>query len=415
MRLARLGGFPNTILHSAVANKDDTLQPPHINKLKGFCGDACSNMGRGGRLVSRPSSSPGSFASSSRVAPPLAPAASPWRLVGMRVPLVRSLLGVRSHRTRVAPPSPPKRGCVQCGAATAAASLPAVSVVATATAVPVPASRWTSSPGPSFTRIKPQAREAPRASCSACRMPPTRPPLLQACMPRTIRTLDTLTYTQDILDTRDTVTSSNSRRNRWQERGCLRRQSSTTAAVAVADYIKHLAELSLSAGLNLHISQYTRAQGLQSAAKCLHDGITLNKCHYLNHFAVLGIGRAHFEKQPPSNLRKSNFFHFVVALYDRAGQPIEVERTAFIGFIEKDQEVEGQKTNNGIQYRLQLLYANGIRQEQDIFVRLIDSVTKQWSRAEPLSLPESQVSVVAAAADKLDLLFRCLCRCNLNC
>lgn len=73
----------------------------------------------------------------------------------------------------------------------------------------------------------------------------------------------------------------------------------------------------------------------------------------------IGIGRAHFEKQPPSNLRKSNFFHFVIALYDRAGQPIEIERTAFIGFIEKDQEFEGQKTNNGIQYRLQLLYSNG--------------------------------------------------------
>ncbi|CAL8093513.1 unnamed protein product [Orchesella dallaii] len=91
----------------------------------------------------------------------------------------------------------------------------------------------------------------------------------------------------------------------------------------------------------------------------------------------IGIGRAHFEKQPPSNLRKSNFFHFVIALYDRAGQPIEIERTVFIGFIEKDQEADGQKTNNGIQYRLQLLYANGLRQEQDIYVRLIDSVTKQ--------------------------------------
>ncbi|XP_026471979.1 transcription factor collier [Ctenocephalides felis] len=91
----------------------------------------------------------------------------------------------------------------------------------------------------------------------------------------------------------------------------------------------------------------------------------------------VGIGRAHFEKQPPSNLRKSNFFHFVVALYDRAGQPVEIERTAFIGFIEKDQESDSQKTNNGIQYRLQLLYANGVRQEQDIYVRLIDSVTKQ--------------------------------------
>ncbi|KAM7343294.1 EBF transcription factor knot isoform 1-T1 [Cochliomyia hominivorax] len=91
----------------------------------------------------------------------------------------------------------------------------------------------------------------------------------------------------------------------------------------------------------------------------------------------LGIGRAHFEKQPPSNLRKSNFFHFVIALYDRAGQPIEIERTAFIGFIEKESEADTTKTNNGIQYRLQLLYANGARQEQDIFVRLIDSVTKQ--------------------------------------
>ncbi|VEN54238.1 unnamed protein product, partial [Callosobruchus maculatus] len=84
------------------------------------------------------------------------------------------------------------------------------------------------------------------------------------------------------------------------------------------------------------------------------------------------VGRAHFEKQPPSNLRKSNFFHFVIALYDRSGQPVEIERTAFIGFIEKDQEADGQKTNNGIQYRLQLLFANGVRQEQDIYVRLID-------------------------------------------
>ncbi|CAG2167430.1 unnamed protein product [Oppiella nova] len=93
--------------------------------------------------------------------------------------------------------------------------------------------------------------------------------------------------------------------------------------------------------------------------------------------ASVGLGRAHFEKQPPSNLRKSNFFHFVIALYDKAGQPVEVERTTFIGFVEKDQESEGQKTNNGIHYRLQLLYANGVRQEQDLYVRLIDSVTKQ--------------------------------------
>uniref|UniRef100_A0A3P9ISA8 EBF transcription factor 1 n=1 Tax=Oryzias latipes TaxID=8090 RepID=A0A3P9ISA8_ORYLA len=73
----------------------------------------------------------------------------------------------------------------------------------------------------------------------------------------------------------------------------------------------------------------------------------------------VGLARAHFEKQPPSNLRKSNFFHFVLALYDRQGQPVEIERTSFVDFIEKEKETSGEKTNNGIHYRLQLLYSNG--------------------------------------------------------
>nr|CBH20111.1 collier protein [Parhyale hawaiensis] len=90
-----------------------------------------------------------------------------------------------------------------------------------------------------------------------------------------------------------------------------------------------------------------------------------------------GLGRAHYEKQPPSNLRKSNFFHFVLAFYDRTGQPIEIERTAFVGFIEKESEQDGQKTNNGIHYRLQLLYSNGVREERDFYVRLVDASTKQ--------------------------------------
>lgn len=50
----------------------------------------------------------------------------------------------------------------------------------------------------------------------------------------------------------------------------------------------------------------------------------------------VGLARAHFEKQPPSNLRKSNFFHFVLALYDRQGQPVEIERTTFVDFVEKE-------------------------------------------------------------------------------
>lgn len=50
----------------------------------------------------------------------------------------------------------------------------------------------------------------------------------------------------------------------------------------------------------------------------------------------VGLARAHYEKQPPSNLRKSNFFHFVLALYDRQGQPVEIERTSYVDFVEKD-------------------------------------------------------------------------------
>uniref|UniRef100_A0A669F3E9 EBF family member 4 n=1 Tax=Oreochromis niloticus TaxID=8128 RepID=A0A669F3E9_ORENI len=92
----------------------------------------------------------------------------------------------------------------------------------------------------------------------------------------------------------------------------------------------------------------------------------------------VGLARAHFEKQPPSNLRKSNFFHFVLALYDRQGQPVEIERTAYVDFVEKEKEPTGEKTNNGIHYKLQLLYSNGgLRTEQDLYVRLIDSMTKQ--------------------------------------
>ncbi|CAI2358245.1 unnamed protein product [Caenorhabditis sp. 36 PRJEB53466] len=55
----------------------------------------------------------------------------------------------------------------------------------------------------------------------------------------------------------------------------------------------------------------------------------------------------------------------------------EVERTQFAGFVEKDKEVDGQDTRNGIHYRLTLMLQNGLRTEQDLFVRLIDSVTKQ--------------------------------------
>ena len=60
----------------------------------------------------------------------------------------------------------------------------------------------------------------------------------------------------------------------------------------------------------------------------------------------LGVGRIDFTKQPPANLRKSNFFHFMISLYDKIGQPIEIERTSFIRFMDES-EVIGSENQLG--------------------------------------------------------------------
>lgn len=57
--------------------------------------------------------------------------------------------------------------------------------------------------------------------------------------------------------------------------------------------------------------------------------------HPLLVFCSCHVGRLEFTKQPPPNLRKSNFFHFMLQLFDRTGNPIEVERTSFIKFIDE--------------------------------------------------------------------------------
>ncbi|XP_028820746.1 transcription factor COE3a isoform X15 [Denticeps clupeoides] len=118
----------------------------------------------------------------------------------------------------------------------------------------------------------------------------------------------------------------------------------------------------LGSGMN-PVRSWMHTAGVVDAATAAQSGV--------------GLARAHYEKQPPSNLRKSNFFHFVLALYDRQGQPVEIERTAYVDFVEKEKEPNSEKTNNGIHYKLQLLYSNGVRTEQDLYVRLIDSMTKQ--------------------------------------
>uniref|UniRef100_A0A8C0EKQ2 Transcription factor COE1 n=1 Tax=Bubo bubo TaxID=30461 RepID=A0A8C0EKQ2_BUBBB len=114
----------------------------------------------------------------------------------------------------------------------------------------------------------------------------------------------------------------------------------------------------LGAGMNA-VRTWMQGAGVLDASTAAQSGV--------------GLARAHFEKQPPSNLRKSNFFHFVLALYDRQGQPVEIERTAFVGFVEKEKEANSEKTNNGIHYRLQLLYSNGKGWEksQSLYVAIV--------------------------------------------
>ncbi|XP_076799673.1 transcription factor COE1-like [Clavelina lepadiformis] len=87
----------------------------------------------------------------------------------------------------------------------------------------------------------------------------------------------------------------------------------------------------------------------------------------------VGLREAHFQKQPPSKLRKTNFFHFILTFHDLNGQLVEIENSAFVGFVENETEVPGQKTNNGVHYRLQLVYQNGVRMEQSIYIRLVDA------------------------------------------
>lgn len=80
---------------------------------------------------------------------------------------------------------------------------------------------------------------------------------------------------------------------------------------------------------------------------------------FYSFFYSCEVVKAVFEKQPPSNLRKSNFFHFVLSLYDKNNNPIETEKGLFNGFIKELDVDEGDPKKNGIQYRLKFTFANG--------------------------------------------------------
>ncbi|KAF7632837.1 hypothetical protein Mgra_00007769 [Meloidogyne graminicola] len=88
------------------------------------------------------------------------------------------------------------------------------------------------------------------------------------------------------------------------------------------------------------------------------------------------LSSAKFAQPPPNNLRKSNFFHFIISLHDQDDNVFDIEQATFAGFVEKEKEVPGENTRNGIHYRV-TISRERIRSEHDLYVRLVDSQTKQ--------------------------------------
>ena len=84
------------------------------------------------------------------------------------------------------------------------------------------------------------------------------------------------------------------------------------------------------------------------------------------------IARVEFEKEPPSNIRKTNLFCFDIVLYDTNGCTITVEKSQFRNFIQQD-----ETSSNGARYELGLSFDAGFKCEQFLDVRLVDSVSKE--------------------------------------
>lgn len=90
--------------------------------------------------------------------------------------------------------------------------------------------------------------------------------------------------------------------------------------------------------------------------------------------------KAVFEEEPPANMRKSNFFHFILSFYDEKDHIIEVEKGLFFGFPNEDEKMKDLR--NGLVYRLHLKFQDGHSYTEEILITLIDSQTEQIIRYE---------------------------------
>ena len=105
--------------------------------------------------------------------------------------------------------------------------------------------------------------------------------------------------------------------------------------------------------------------------------------------------------QPPSNVRKSNFFTFSFKLSDVNTNPIVVENCKFSRFSVNNE-------NNGIIYSCSLLFTDGSRTKQDLFVKMVNSVSDKLISFDP-----SSASGLTPEQQKVLVVHKTVCsRCN---
>ena len=112
--------------------------------------------------------------------------------------------------------------------------------------------------------------------------------------------------------------------------------------------------------------------------------------------------RGKITSEPPSNVRKSNFFNFSFELFDESMQPIIVEDCKFSRYCDNDEA-------NGVVYRTKLLLADNTKLDQDLVIKVADANTRDLVTFAPSSAAASSLS----EQSKVLLVHRTVCsRCS---
>ena len=79
--------------------------------------------------------------------------------------------------------------------------------------------------------------------------------------------------------------------------------------------------------------------------------------------------------QPPSNIRKSNFFNFTIRLHDSRRDPVKINHCSFLRFCDNEEA-------NGVVYRAELVLLHGETVEKLLMVQLVNSASSQLIRLD---------------------------------